>query len=143
MLFRYEKVISKEMFTVRTDVPGLDFAAVKERLEELLEATANHLERNWPHQYVTIDSSRIIFFTRMPEPVIYKKKSNSYAVYAPFRALGYIASHIPSTLQSRGAAFFLTTCIGDAFQIYNVRVLFSSNRLKNLIYCLLEINQQG
>jgi len=53
------------MFTVRHDSPPLDFGVIKDRLEELLEAAANFLERDWPPRYSNVDSARIIFYTRM------------------------------------------------------------------------------
>lgn len=53
------------MFTVRHDIPPLDFGAIKDRLEELLEASANFLEREWPSRYSHVDSARVIFYTRM------------------------------------------------------------------------------
>jgi len=52
------------MFTIRADIPHLDFGVVKEKLEQLLEASANFLERAWPSRYDNVDSSRLIFFTR-------------------------------------------------------------------------------
>ena len=53
------------MFTVRHDSPPLDFGVIKDRLGELLEAAANFLERDWPPRYSSVDSARIIFYTRM------------------------------------------------------------------------------
>ncbi|KAI8805203.1 Utp21 specific WD40 associated putative domain-containing protein [Cladochytrium replicatum] len=50
-------------------------------------------------------------------------KKPSYAVpgrlYVPYRALGYITNDVPVCVQNLGTAYFLATCIGRSFQIYN------------------------
>lgn len=53
------------MFTVREEEPSLDFGVIKNQLEDLLEASANLLEREWPRRYANVDSGRVIFYTRM------------------------------------------------------------------------------
>jgi len=53
------------MFIVKKDQPDLDFSVVQGCLEELLEASANFLERQWPNKYQIVDSARVIFYTRM------------------------------------------------------------------------------
>ena len=52
------------MFTLRKD-DSLDAAVVQPKLEELLEATSNLLERQWPTRYSDVDQARILFYTRM------------------------------------------------------------------------------
>ena len=42
------------------------------------------------------------------------------SVFAPFRALGTVANDVPFALQTLGADNFLTTCVGNAFHVYNV-----------------------
>ncbi|CAG8442794.1 7967_t:CDS:10 [Ambispora gerdemannii] len=42
-------------------------------------------------------------------------------IFQPFRAIGYVTNDVPFTLQARGTAFFLTTCVGNSFHIYDVR----------------------
>ncbi|ORZ39490.1 Utp21 specific WD40 associated putative domain-domain-containing protein [Catenaria anguillulae PL171] len=42
------------------------------------------------------------------------------SVFAPFRALGTVANDVPFSLQALGADNFLTTCVGNAFHVYNV-----------------------
>ncbi|KAL7754136.1 rRNA-processing protein utp21 [Sorochytrium milnesiophthora] len=44
-------------------------------------------------------------------------------LFQPFRALGYVANEIPFTIQKRGTENFITTCTGNAFQIYNCEKL--------------------
>lgn len=52
------------MFKIRNG-KGLDFEVVEKPLNELLEASANFLERDWPVRYSSLDSARVIFYTRM------------------------------------------------------------------------------
>ncbi|CAG8455276.1 13892_t:CDS:10 [Ambispora leptoticha] len=40
-------------------------------------------------------------------------------IFQPFRAIGYVTNDVPFTLQGRGTAFFLTTCVGNSFHIYD------------------------
>src|SRR5437879_846743 len=44
-------------------------------------------------------------------------------LFQPFRAIGYVTNDVPFTLQARGSTFFLTTCVGRAFHIYDVGAL--------------------
>ena len=39
-------------------------------------------------------------------------------LFQPFRALGYVSSHLPIDIQARGNKYFLTLGIGTTFQIY-------------------------
>ncbi|CAG8647186.1 26118_t:CDS:10 [Gigaspora margarita] len=41
-------------------------------------------------------------------------------IFRPFRAIGYVANDIPFDLQVRGDTYFVTTCIGNSFHIYDV-----------------------
>ena len=41
-------------------------------------------------------------------------------IFQPFRALGYVTNELQFSLQARGKVYFLTTCIGNTFQIYDV-----------------------
>lgn len=62
-------------------------------------------------------------------------------IYQPYRALGYITNDLPISIQSRGGKeFFLTTCVGHAFQIYDLNkmgLLFVSQQLPDPITALL------
>eukprot|EP00040_Diaphanoeca_grandis_P002848 m.22878 g.22878 ORF g.22878 m.22878 type:complete len:897 (+) comp13988_c0_seq1:127-2817(+) len=40
-------------------------------------------------------------------------------LFSPYRALGLVSNHIGSSVQTRGNHHFVTTCVGDAFHIYN------------------------
>ena len=46
--------------------------------------------------------------------------AHSPRIFQPFRALGYVTNELPFSLQARGKVYFLTTCIGNTFQIYDV-----------------------
>ncbi|RKP27041.1 Utp21 specific WD40 associated putative domain-containing protein [Syncephalis pseudoplumigaleata] len=41
------------------------------------------------------------------------------SLFQPFRAIGYVTRDVPFSLQARGQAYFLTTCLDHSFQIYN------------------------
>lgn len=41
-------------------------------------------------------------------------------IFQPFRAIGYVTNDVPATFEARGQDFFMTTCVGKNFQIYNV-----------------------
>ncbi|MCA1601623.1 MAG: hypothetical protein LC776_08270, partial [Acidobacteria bacterium] len=43
----------------------LNAGPVSDKLVRLLIATANKLEREWPNDYRTVDSARVVFFTRV------------------------------------------------------------------------------
>lgn len=48
-------------------------------------------------------------------------------IFRPYRILGRICDHVHSVLQNRGSDFYITTSIGNAFQIYDckhLRLLF-------------------
>eukprot|EP00124_Ichthyophonus_hoferi_P000658 Ihof_evm5s26 gene=Ihof_evmTU5s26 len=60
-------------------------------------------------------------------------------IFQPFRALGHVTNHIPFALQSRGNNHFVTTCLGNAFHIYNcsrLNLLFVGPALNQDIQCL-------
>ncbi|KAL3647151.1 hypothetical protein CASFOL_008119 [Castilleja foliolosa] len=40
-------------------------------------------------------------------------------IFEPFRAIGYITSHVPFSIQRLGTETFVTVSVGKAFQIYN------------------------
>ena len=42
-------------------------------------------------------------------------------LFCPFRALGFVANHVPLTLQTQGSETLVTTAVGSAFHVYNVR----------------------
>ncbi len=41
------------------------------------------------------------------------------ALFEPYRALGFVSSHIPFWLQPKGSRHFVTTVVGDAYHIYD------------------------
>ncbi|KAI7823322.1 Utp21 specific WD40 associated putative domain-containing protein [Gamsiella multidivaricata] len=41
-------------------------------------------------------------------------------LFVPFRAIGYVTNEIPFNIQAKGQAYFLTTCVGTTFHIYDV-----------------------
>ena len=43
-------------------------------------------------------------------------------LFSPFRALGFVANHVPLTLQTQGMETLVTTAVGSAFHVYNVRL---------------------
>jgi U3 small nucleolar RNA-associated protein 21 len=40
-------------------------------------------------------------------------------LYFPFRKLGQVTTDVPFVIQNRGQQFFITTCVGNSFQIYD------------------------
>ncbi|KNE54973.1 hypothetical protein AMAG_00911 [Allomyces macrogynus ATCC 38327] len=48
-----------------------------------------------------------------------KPKPRSSGIFVPFRALGTICNDVPFDLQALGADHFVTTCVGNAFHVYN------------------------
>ncbi|KAF9352917.1 hypothetical protein BGX26_009309 [Mortierella sp. AD094] len=47
-------------------------------------------------------------------------KAAAPRLFVPFRAIGYVTNEIPFNIQARGQAYFLTTCVGTTFHIYDV-----------------------
>jgi U3 small nucleolar RNA-associated protein 21 len=47
-------------------------------------------------------------------------KAATPRIFVPFRAIGYVTNEIPFNIQARGQAYFLTTCVGTTFHIYDV-----------------------
>ena len=41
-------------------------------------------------------------------------------LFCPFRALGFVANHVPLTTQTQGTETLVTTAVGSAFHVYNV-----------------------
>lgn len=46
--------------------------------------------------------------------------SNRTNIFQPFRAIGYFANDIPFDIQKRGDVYYLTTCVGNSFHVYEV-----------------------
>ena len=46
-------------------------------------------------------------------------------LFCPFRALGFVANHVPLTVQAQGTENLVTTAVGSAFHVYNVGIIFS------------------
>ncbi|RGB38492.1 Utp21 specific WD40 associated putative domain-containing protein [Rhizophagus diaphanus] len=44
--------------------------------------------------------------------------SNHTKIFQPFRAIGYFANDIPFDIQKRGDVYYLTTCVGNSFHVY-------------------------
>lgn len=56
-------------------------------------------------------------------------------IFEPYRAVGYITSGVPFSVQRLGTETFVTVSVGKAFQIYNVFQLFPpSNFLVLLVF---------
>ncbi|KAL2912352.1 rRNA-processing protein utp21 [Polyrhizophydium stewartii] len=58
------------------------------------------------------------------------------ALFVPFRALGYVTADIPMSVQARGQAYFITSSIGDSFQIFDgdkMRLLFVGPKMDSPI----------
>lgn len=47
-------------------------------------------------------------------------KAAAPRLFVPFRAIGYVTNEVPFNIQARGQAYFLTTCVGTTFHIYDV-----------------------
>jgi len=45
-------------------------------------------------------------------------------IFAPYRAIGYVANHVPLDLVSRRTVHLAVTSVGKSFHIYNVRCFF-------------------
>ncbi|RUS31073.1 Utp21 specific WD40 associated putative domain-containing protein [Jimgerdemannia flammicorona] len=41
-------------------------------------------------------------------------------IFQPYRAIGYVTNDLPFVIHSKGQQYFLTTCVGLNYQIYNV-----------------------
>lgn len=59
--------------------------------------------------------------TREKERERERRAAFAMALFEPFRALGYVSTHVPFALQSRGQDHFVTTVVGNAYHVYNVR----------------------
>eukprot|EP01134_Creolimax_fragrantissima_P007953 CFRG7953T1 len=60
-------------------------------------------------------------------------------IFHPYRALGYVTNHVPFALQTKTNTHFITTCIGDSFQMYNaakMNLLFVSSPVGEPITCM-------
>ncbi|KAF9344305.1 hypothetical protein BGX34_005797, partial [Mortierella sp. NVP85] len=47
-------------------------------------------------------------------------KAAAPRLFVPFRAIGYVTNEIPFNIQAKGQTYFLTTCVGTTFHIYEV-----------------------
>ncbi|KAG0349234.1 hypothetical protein BG004_000458 [Podila humilis] len=47
-------------------------------------------------------------------------KATAPRIFVPFRAIGYVTNEVPFNIQARGQAYFLTTCVGTTFHIYDI-----------------------
>ncbi|KAI8926926.1 Utp21 specific WD40 associated putative domain-containing protein [Entophlyctis helioformis] len=62
--------------------------------------------------------------------------SKKQGMFTPFRALGYVTADVPLSIQARGQAHFITSSIGDSFQIFDgdkMRLLFVGPKLESPI----------
>eukprot|EP00116_Pleurobrachia_bachei_P010731 sb/3470993/ len=44
-------------------------------------------------------------------------------IFEPFRVMGLVSNDVPSVVQTRGTEYFVTTCVGKAFNTYNCKKL--------------------
>lgn len=56
-------------------------------------------------------------------------------IFEPFRAIGYITTNVPFSVQRLGTETFVTVSVGKAFQIYNVLFILVFLTLP-LVYCI-------
>ena len=56
-------------------------------------------------------------------------------IFEPYRAIGYITSGVPFSVQRLGTETFVTVSVGKAFQVYNVLSLSLSLSLYSSILC--------
>ncbi|KAJ2893817.1 rRNA-processing protein utp21, partial [Coemansia aciculifera] len=73
------------------------------------------------------------------------KKQEGSRLYQPFRALGYITSSIPYSIQYRGQAAFITAGIGRSFHIYDsekINLLFVGPRFDADVVSVLSIGDE-
>ncbi|XP_048582009.1 WD repeat-containing protein 36 [Nematostella vectensis] len=60
-------------------------------------------------------------------------------LFSPFRALGYIANHVPLAVQSQGTENLVVTAVGSAFHVYNcakLNLLFVGQLNDEEVSCL-------
>ncbi|CAH3115617.1 unnamed protein product [Pocillopora meandrina] len=60
-------------------------------------------------------------------------------LFSPFRALGFVANHVPLTLQTQGTETLVTTAVGSAFHVYScakLNLLFVGLLKSGEISCL-------
>ncbi|KAJ2790901.1 rRNA-processing protein utp21, partial [Coemansia guatemalensis] len=66
-------------------------------------------------------------------------------LFEPYRALGYIASNTPHSIQYRGQATFITAGIGRSFHVYDaekINLLFVGPQFDNDVVSLLSIGDE-
>ncbi|KAI8993445.1 Utp21 specific WD40 associated putative domain-containing protein [Pilobolus umbonatus] len=76
-----------------------------------------------------------LFFSNLPSPIMsitssvdikkrrldnQQKKSAHSRIFQPYRALGYVTNEVPYFINNLGSDYFLTTCVGNSFQTYNL-----------------------
>lgn len=115
------------MFTLRNDIPALDFDVVKDRLGELLQASANLLEREWPARYSNIDSSKIIFFTRMR------------VVLNMYDTIMWISADLPKDPRRKMLVLSVSPLVRTLFEEL-MSLIFIFQDVSRLIPCLIMTN---
>jgi len=65
-------------------------------------------------------------------PPVRKALLRASRIFQPFRALGCITTDVPFAMQTRGGVHFVTTCTGNSFQIFDVRLTTVHASLVNL-----------
>jgi U3 small nucleolar RNA-associated protein 21 len=57
---------------------------------------------------------------RLEESKKNQTPSNRTNIFQPFRAIGYFTNDIPFDIQKKGEVYYLTTCVGNSFHVYDV-----------------------
>ncbi|OLY77567.1 U3 small nucleolar RNA-associated protein 21-like protein [Smittium mucronatum] len=66
-------------------------------------------------------------------------------IFDPFRTIGQVASAVGHSIQHRGQASFITTCIGNSYNIYDVEtlnLLFVGPQFESQIDCLVSFKNE-
>ncbi|KAJ2780940.1 rRNA-processing protein utp21 [Coemansia interrupta] len=66
-------------------------------------------------------------------------------LYDPYRAIGYITSNVPHSIQYRGQTAFITTAIGRSFHVYDVEkigLLFVGPHFTSTVVSVLSIGDE-
>ena len=56
----------------------------------------------------------------LPERVRVDESAADESVFQYFRTLGLVSNKTPFAMHNLGTAYFVTTCVGKSFQIYDV-----------------------
>ncbi|KAJ2307649.1 rRNA-processing protein utp21, partial [Coemansia sp. RSA 2706] len=73
------------------------------------------------------------------------RPTNGSRLFEPFRALGYVASSIPHSIQYRGQTAFITTGIGRSFHVYDaekINLLFVGPQFDSDVASVLSIGDE-